>query len=197
MEDHATQSLLEAADDLARSRLSDARYEHTLRVAGTAERLAKAHGLAPEKARLAALIHDSAREVAKDEYLRLAAGWNLPVGEPERESPKLLHGPIAAELARRKLGINDEGVLDAVREHTVGADGMSELSLVLYLADKIEPVRDYPSVERIRKMSEADLHEAAAEALGRSIAHNEERGKPIHPSSREALAWLERRKYRE
>jgi predicted HD superfamily hydrolase involved in NAD metabolism len=192
MEDHANMhTLLEDADALARSRLSEKRYGHTLRVADTAGGLARVHGLDEDRTRLAALVHDAARETGPEEFLRLAAEWNLPMGEPERQSPKLLHGPLAAELARRELGVEDEEVLEAVRSHTTGEPGMGPLALALYVADKIEPAREYPSVERLRRLAREDLHAAATESLRRAIAHNEERGKEIHPSSREALEWLE------
>ena len=181
----------EPADVFARERLSAKRYGHTLRVADTAEYLARAHGLDPGRARLAALLHDTARELSPEQFLGLAGDLNLPVGEPERENPKLLHGPAAAELARRELGVGDREVLDAVREHTTGRPGMGPLSLVLYVADKIEPARDYPSVEDLRRLAGEDLRGAAAESLRRSIAHNEERGRPTHPASTETLAWLE------
>jgi predicted HD superfamily hydrolase involved in NAD metabolism len=191
MEDRVKIHPAEAADVFARERLSAKRYGHTLRVADTAQDLARDHGLDPERARLAALLHDAAREVPPGECLDLAERWSLPVGEPERESPKLLHGPVAAELARRELGVEDGEVLDAVREHTTGRPGMGPLSLVLFVADKIEPARDYPSVGRVRVLARENLGEAAAESLRRSIAHNEERGRPTHPASIETLAWLD------
>jgi predicted HD superfamily hydrolase involved in NAD metabolism len=184
-------ALLEAADDFARGRLSDKRYGHTVRVADTAESLARKHGLDPDRTRLAALLHDAARETEPEEFLMLADEWKLPVGEPERQSPKLLHGPVAAELARRELGVEDEEVLSAIRAHTVGRAGMEPIALALYVADKIEPARDYPSVQRIRGLAREDLREAAAESLRRAVAHNERRGKSIHPASREMLEWLE------
>jgi predicted HD superfamily hydrolase involved in NAD metabolism len=184
-------ALLQAADALARERLSQKRYGHTLRVADTVERLARIHGLDPARARLAALLHDAARETEPEEFLRLAEEWGLAAGEPERESPKLLHAPVAAELARRELGVEDEEVLAAIRAHTVGRPGMGSLALALYVADKIEPARDYPSVERLRRLAQEDLREAAAEALRRAIAHNERRARDIHPSSRAMLEWLE------
>lgn len=191
MEDRENIYPTRAADSLARERLSPKRYGHTLRVAATAEDLARTHGLDPNRARLAALVHDAAREMEPQDFLNLADEWGLPVGEPERESPKLLHGPVAAELARRELGVEDEGVLRAVREHTTGRPGMGPLSLALYVADKIEPARDYPSVERLRRLAREDLRGAAAESLRRSIGHNEERGRPTHPASFETLEWLQ------
>jgi predicted HD superfamily hydrolase involved in NAD metabolism len=184
-------ALLRAAGAFTRKRLSDKRYGHTLRVADTVERLAQLHGLDPDRARLAALLHDAAREMEPEDFLWFAGEWDLPVGEPERQSPKLLHAPVAAELARRELGVEDEEVLEAIRAHTVGKAGMGPLALALYVADKIEPARDYPSVERIRELARKDLREAAIEALRRAIAHNEERGRTIHPASRAMLEWLE------
>ncbi len=184
-------TLLPAADALARERLSEKRYSHTVRVADTAERLARMHGLDPSRVRLAALLHDAAREMEPDEFLRHAEEWDLAVGEPERESPKLLHAPVAAGLARRELGVEDEEVLAAIRAHTVGEPGMGPLALALYVADKIEPARDYPSVEKLRRLARKDLREAATEALRRVVAHNEQRERPVHPSSRAMLEWLE------
>src|SRR5215203_4596055 len=192
MKDYANaHTATENAASFARSRLSEKRYDHTLRVADTAAVLARVHGLDEDRARLSALIHDAARETEPEEFLRLAEEWGLSVGELERQSPKLLHGPVAAELARRELGVEDEEVLEAVRAHTVGRAGMGPLALVLYVADKIEPSRDYPSVGRIRELAQQDLREAAAEALRRVVAHNEERDRPIHPASRAMLEWLE------
>jgi predicted HD superfamily hydrolase involved in NAD metabolism len=191
MEDHAkTNTLLERAEALARSRLSERRYEHTLRVADTAEDLALAHDLDAQWARLAALLHDAAREMGPEEFLNLADKWGIQVGEPEQQSPKLLHGPVAAELAKRELGVDDEDVIEAIRAHTTGRPGMGPLALVLYVADKIEPARDYPSVGRLRTLARLDLKGAAEESL-RAIAHNEERGKATHPASLKMLDWLE------
>ena len=181
---------LKAADGYARERLSDKRYEHTLRVADAAERLAEAHGLDRAATRLAALLHDSAREVGPEELLRLAEERGLPVGPLERESPKLLHGPVAAELVRDDLGVENEGVLEAIRAHTTGATGICPVALAVFLADKIEPARDYPGIEELRALAEKDLSGAARASLEGSISFNEERGHRTHPRSVEALEWL-------
>lgn len=186
-----TNDLLQRAEALARERLSDKRFGHTTRVADTAERLARLHGLDTRRTRLAALLHDAAREMDRRDLLRRAEEWRLPVEKSERENPGILHGPVAAELARRSLGVADEEVLEAVRAHTTASPGISPIALAVYLADKIEPARDYPSVERLRKLADTNLADATREALRRVIAYNEQRGRSIHPESRKALAWLE------
>ena len=68
---------------------------------------------------------------------------------------------------------------------------MGPFALALYVADKIEPARDYPSVERLRRLAREDLHAAATESLRRAIAHNAGRGKDVHPASLQTLEWLE------
>lgn len=183
--------LLEEANTLTRSRLSNKRYTHVLGVANTAEELAHAHGLPPQKTRLAALLHDAAREFSPEELLESARGYGLEPDDFTEERPMLLHGPVAAEEARRELGVKDPEVLEAVRVHTTGAPGVGPLALAVYVADKIEPGRDYPSVGKLRELAREDLREAATAILRATEAHNENRGRPTHPDSRRMLAWLE------
>lgn len=183
-------ALLDTAEDYARKHLSEGRYNHTLRVADTAECLAKLHGLDPKKARLAALLHDAAREMGNDELLRVAEEEGLPVSGFERERPVLLHGPVAAELARKDLGVKDAEVWEAVRYHTTGAPGMGPLALALYVADKIEPGREGSGVKGLRKVALKSLRRVATAALEDSISHNERRGRSVHPKSIETLEWL-------
>ena len=184
-------ALLEAAEGYARECLSNKRYAHTQRVAETAERLAEFHGLDSKKARLAGLLHDTAREVGKEELLRVAEEDDLAVGDFEHERPMLLHGPVAAELARRELGVKDGEILDAVRAHTTGEPGMGALALTLFVADKVEPGREGPSVEDLRELACKDLRRSACATLEASISHNKDRGRPVHPKSLETLEWLE------
>jgi predicted HD superfamily hydrolase involved in NAD metabolism len=183
-------ALLDDAESYARERLSDKRYAHTLRVAETAEHLAMLHGLDPERARLAGLLHDTAREIGKEELLCVAEEDGLSVGDLERERPILLHGPVAAELAREDLGVEDGEILDAVRAHTTGEPGMGPLALALFVADKIEPGREQPGVEDLRELAPVSLHRAARAALEDSTAYNERRDRPAHPKSRQTLEWL-------
>jgi predicted HD superfamily hydrolase involved in NAD metabolism len=183
-------ALLDDAESYARERLSDKRYAHTLRVAETTEQLAKLHGLDPKRARLAGLLHDTAREVGKEELLRIAEEDGMPVGDFERERPILLHGPVAAKLAREDLGVENGEILDAVQAHTTGEPGMGPLALALFVADKIEPGREQPGVEDLRELAHVSLHRAARAALEDSVSYNERRDRPAHPKSRQTLEWL-------
>ena len=183
-------ALIKNAENYARERLSDKRYAHSLRVAETIEHLAKLHGLDPERSRLAGLLHDTAREIGEEELLRVAEEDGLSVGDFERERPILLHGPVAAELAREDLGVDDGDVLDAVRVHTTGEPGMGPLALALLVADKIEPSREQPGVDDLRDLAPVSLRRAARAALEDSISYNERRDRPAHPKSRQTLGWL-------
>jgi predicted HD superfamily hydrolase involved in NAD metabolism len=183
-------ALIKDAENYARERLSDKRYAHTLRVAETIERLAKLHGLDPEGSRLAGLLHDTAREIGKEELLRVAEEDGLSVGDFERERPILLHGPVAAKLAGEDLGVKDGEILDAVRVHTTGEPGMRPLALALFVADKIEPGREQSGVEGLRDLASESLYRAARAALEDSISYNERRNRPAHPKSRQTLDWL-------
>ena len=185
------EDLLKAAEDLARASLSEKRYAHVAGVADTAESLARQHYLPPRKARLAALLHDVSRESSPDELLAAAQRHGIELDDFTADKPMLLHGPVAAEAARNELGIEDPEILEAVRFHTTGAPRIGPVAVALYVADKIEPSRDYPSVEKLRDLAQKDLHEAAASILRATHAHNKNKGNPTHPDSRRMLAWLE------
>jgi predicted HD superfamily hydrolase involved in NAD metabolism len=182
--------LLETAKEYARERLSEERYAHSLRVANSAESLAKLYNLDLKKARLSALLHDAAREMDKDELLRVAKEAGLPIGDFERERPVLLHGPVAATLASKELGLEDAEVREAIYHHTTGAPGIGPLALAVYVADKIEPGRRGSSVENLRNVALKSLRGAAKAALEDSISHDERCSRPTHPKSLQTLEWL-------
>ncbi|MCL6515976.1 bis(5'-nucleosyl)-tetraphosphatase (symmetrical) YqeK [Alicyclobacillus sp.] len=160
-----------------RRELSPARFRHTEGVVETAERLALRHGVDPEKARLAAWIHDVAREW---DWPRLAeAGRRHGVDRVFFEVPAVLHGPVAAALAKEWFGIDDEDIQNAIRHHTSGRPGMSPLEMVVCLADAVEPGRHYPGVDDLRRTAELDLVRALAESFDSTLIYLIERHQPI------------------
>ncbi|QGP92459.1 HD domain protein [Neomoorella glycerini] len=175
---------------LLAARLPAGRYRHSLGVADTAAGLAVKNGVDPEQARLAGLLHDYARDLPPEKLLDLAGAAGLITCDLERRLPVLLHGPVGALLLERELGITDKAILQAVARHTVGAPGMTTLDKIIYLADVIEPGRQFAGVQAIRKAAATDLEAALLKALEASIVYVLDKEQPLHPATVEARNYI-------
>ena len=174
------------AKELVRSRLSDKRYEHTLNVRKMAVKLAKRHDADEDRAALAALLHDAAKEISKDEMRAIMkAHPEYAEGGEDRPTP-VWHGICAAILARTEWGVKDEAVLSAIACHTAGKPGMSKLDKILYLADMTSAERDWPGVNKLRKLERKDLDAAMLMALKQTNDFVLSQGKPLDPMSKAA-----------
>ena len=174
------------AKELVRSRLSDKRYEHTLNVRKMAVKLAKRHDADEDRAALAALLHDAAKEISKDEMRAIMkAHPEYAEGGEARPTP-VWHGICAAILARTEWGVKDEAVLSAIACHTAGKPGMSKLDKILYLADMSSAERDWPGVNKLRKLERKDLDAAMLMALKQTNDFVLSQGKPLDPMSKAA-----------
>ncbi|MEW6545331.1 MAG: bis(5'-nucleosyl)-tetraphosphatase (symmetrical) YqeK [Bacillota bacterium] len=171
-------------------RLPAHRWAHSLGTATVARELAPRLGADPAKAWIAGLVHDIARDLPAGELLSLAGCFGILVDTVEREAPELLHGPVGAELARRELGVDDPEILDAVARHTVGGAGLRPLSLLLYLADFIEPNRDFPGVEEVRQTARRDPELAALWTMEKTLTYLFREGLPAHPATLEGRNFL-------
>ncbi len=151
------------------------RYAHILRVARTAERLARAHGLDPQPARIAGMLHDLARLYSGERLLRECAGRGLAIDAFERANPVVLHARLGAELAREDFGVTDEAILSAIRKHTVAAVVMGPLDEVVYLADGLEPGRDFAGRAETLALALADLRAGMRAALAQTLTYQRSR----------------------
>lgn len=158
--------------------------EHTIQVEATAVDLGKIYGGDINKIRTAALFHDIGRGLdmeALNEYIDF---FDL---EPRYlDNKNLSHSKVGAKLMERDFGIKDQEILDAVSYHTTGRKGMTLLEKILYLADAIEPNRDYPGVEELRGRAFEDLDRALLMALDQSISFVEEKGYALDKDTIEA-----------
>lgn len=170
--------------------LTPHRWQHTLGVATTAVQLAERYGCNPAKVKLAALCHDCARELPKAAALKHLLEFGILADEMEASYPVLLHGPIAAELVRRRFGIDDPAVLDSIRYHTTGRPRMCRLERILYVADTIEPGRRFTGVDELRRLAMTDLDKAVLACMDAAIRYLLNRGAVIHPRSLSARNWL-------
>lgn len=160
-----------------RASLPDKRMRHTAGVIETAIRLAAENGVDPIKAEIAALLHDCAKYLPDEELLKRSH-------DPTPVLP-VLHAEIGAQLAEREYGVTDPEILRAIRLHTTGDADMTVLDKIIYLADMIEPGRDYPSVNAIR--AEKTLDKAVLLAMERGLVYIQQRGFPIHPATLRAI----------
>lgn len=178
---------------LAKKRLSAKRYQHTLNVRRMAVKLAKRWGADPEKAALAALLHDTAKELPREEMLQILNDNAIMAENAQNRPSPVWHGICAAILAQTQWGLEDEEVLSAIRCHTTGKPGMSLLDEIVFLADMTSAERDYPEVDYLRKLEKKDIHQAIREALEMNLQWLEESGKPVDEETRAALEDLRQR----
>ncbi len=178
---------------LAKKRLSAKRYQHTLNVRRMAVKLAKRWGADPEKAALAALLHDTAKELPREEMLQILNDNAIMAENAQNRPSPVWHGICAAILAQTQWGVEDEEVLSAIRCHTTGKPGMSLLDEIVFLADMTSAERDYPEVDYLRKLEKKDIHQAMREALEMNLHWLEESGRPVDEETRAALEDLRQR----
>ena len=165
--------------------LSKKRYNHSINVAGAALELARRYKANEDKAYIAGLLHDCAKELPAQEQLALLEKSDLDVSDVERKAAPLFHAIAGSELVKTEFDITDKEIIHAIMYHTVGCGNMPLLSQIVYLADLISEDRDYKDVKRMRKYAEKSLEKAMFEALRFSVADSVEKGNTIPVSTLE------------
>ncbi|MGI6144524.1 MAG: HD domain-containing protein [Clostridia bacterium] len=170
--------------NILKARLSPVRYMHTQNVVETAMKMGEKLGINEEmmeKLWLAALLHDFAKDLSGQELLKIAGAHNLIIYKAEEVQPDLLHGPVGAFLCRRDLQIADEEILRAIHFHTTGHERMTLLEKLVFLADLIEPSRNYAGVDELRKICEDDLDKGLLLAFDSTLQYVLRKKMLIHP----------------
>lgn len=174
----------------AKNMLPAKRYCHTKNVAAAARVLALRFGASPEKAELAAWLHDLVKPCDRAQLLQLLGQDAIMAGSTASRPQPVWHGPACAIYARHQLGIDDAEVLSAIECHTTGKPGMSTLDKVVFLADYISEERTTPGVDGVRKLAETDLDAAVVAAMEHSIAWLRSTGRKVDTESLAALEWM-------
>lgn len=170
--------------------LKSKRFNHVLRVEQTAIKLARANHVDIEKASIAGLCHDYAKQRPDQDFINEIHRKGL---DPDllHYGNAIWHGVVGAELIKDELGIWDEDILNAVRHHTTGAAVMTPLEQVVYMADYIEPARDFPGVDRARQLTTASLAAGVAYQTKKTLEYLVEKGSPVYPKTLETYnAWV-------
>ena len=172
-----------------RSQMSQRRFDHCLRVEKKIIELATLYGADVTKASLAALIHDYAKERPLEELQELVVKKQLSE-QLKNQSSEILHGPVGAEILKDELEIQDEEILDAIREHTIGGTSMTLLSKCLFVADAIEDGRNYPGVEEARVIAQHNIDEAVRYLVRHTLQYLIEKEVYIYPGTLEVYNYL-------
>ncbi|OHX53547.1 phosphohydrolase [Planococcus salinarum] len=178
---------------LVKKRLPDNRYAHVVGVLNTATALAIRFGVPQEKAQVAAILHDVAKFSDKE--------WMKSIMEKEAMDPLLLeyhselwHAPVGAYVAAYEFGVEDEDVLNAIRYHTTGRAGMSDLEKVVYIADLVEPNRKFKGVEELRQLKEQGLDVMMEACVKHSIDFLVSKNQPVYPDSLKCYEYFVQQK---
>ena len=164
--------------------LSDYRYEHSLRVGETAKELAHIYHVDEEKDYLAGIIHDIAKEFTKEQNEEIIKrnGYSLD----KNSTPRINHAIVGAVYAKEKYHL-DEEIIHAIFSHTIGDIPMSTLDKIVFIADKIEPGKNYPKIEEERKLAKENLDKAIILCMENNHQKLRKENKKIAPKSIEVL----------
>jgi predicted HD superfamily hydrolase involved in NAD metabolism len=163
--------------------LSTKRLMHSEGTAKTAEKLAIIYNVDSRKAYLAGLVHDCTRETDIAAQNNMLEALELEVDELTLTTKELLHALTAEYLMINEFNIYDEEVISAVRFHTTGRENMTLLEKIIFLADVIEPSRDFPGIEYIRQIAKENIDEALLAAFESSIKFLLGKRQMIHPNT--------------
>lgn len=164
--------------------LPEKRLKHCLGVEQTAIELAERFGVDREKAGLAGLLHDYAKKLSDEEFLALIDKYDL---DPKLKNwgNNVWHGMVGIYKIQEDLRLSDPEILRAIEIHTVGSAQMSDLDKVVYVADYIEPNRDFLGVEEAREIARISLNRAVAYETAHTVEYLAHQGLPIFPQTLE------------
>jgi nicotinate-nucleotide adenylyltransferase len=190
--DYGAQVELYWLREKAYAMLKPKRIAHVAGVESEAVSLARRWGEDPETAAEAGILHDITKKLSLEEELILCGKYGIINDNIEKTNVKLLHAKTGAALAKDLFGISDE-IYEAIRWHTTGKPDMTLLEKVIYLADYIEPNRDFPGVEELRKAAYEDIDAAMELGLRMSLEDIRSYGEEPHRITAEAYEWYSRK----
>ncbi len=171
--------------------LKESRVNHVLGCADTARKLARLYGADETAAYRAGLLHDVTKAIDGEDQLLLVDKYDILISDFERSHPKLLHAKTGAYVAKYVFGESEE-IQKAIFWHTTGKADMSLMEKIIYLADYMEPTRDFPGVEKLRELAWTDLNRAMLLAFTMCIEELVRENKNVCKDSREARDFIAR-----
>ena len=186
--DYGAKPQLDWLRERAYAYLKPKRIPHVAGCEQEASKLALRWGEDPGDAAEAGILHDITKKLSMDEQLILAEKYGIVFDKFERENIKLTHAITGAALSRDLFGVPDR-IYSAIRWHTTGRADMTLLEKIIYLADYIEPTRDFDGVERLRKLAYENIDSAMVLGLEMSLEELRQNGIEPHGATVSALEW--------
>ena len=181
----------ENAREELRVRLSPRRFTHTMGTVQVAEKLAAYYLQDVDKACIAALLHDCAKEYSADKKRMLCRQWGIQLDPVLEADIDIAHSLISAESARRDYNVRDPEILQAIRYHTTGNKGMTMLDKIIMLADYIAPHRSsFGPTNEMRSLAKTNINQALVMGIEHTVKEREQTGSPVHTWSLDALKHL-------
>ena len=189
VDDHWKNLSMDALERVVISLLNPNRVAHVLGCRDTAVELAKRWGVDETDAGRAGLLHDVTKALDGPLQLTLCRCYGKVLDDFSLRYPKTLHALTGSLVAERIFGEN-QAVVSAIECHTTGKAAMNMLEKIIYVADYMEPNRDFPGVEELRRLAFSDMDQAMRYGLNMTLEHLKRQGAEVSPASREALAYL-------
>ncbi len=183
---------MEELEQVVVSLLKPNRVAHVLGCRDTARELANVWGADETDAARAGLLHDITKALSGPLQLTVCHTYGEALSDFSSHNPKTLHALTGSLVAERIFGENP-AVVAAICSHTTGKADMNTLEKIIYVADYMEPNRDFPGVDRLRHLAYTDLDGALRMGLEMTLALLKEQGREISPESQEAISWLKRK----
>ena len=180
---------MEELEQVVVNLLNPNRVNHVLGCRDTAADLAKVWGADVTDAARAGLLHDITKALDGPLQLTLCSEYGKVLDEFSENNPKTLHALTGSLVAERIFGEN-EAVVKAIESHTTGKPAMNTLEKIIYVADYMEPNRDFPGVEELRRLAYSDLDGALKLGLEMTLDMLIRQKRQISPASSQALAYL-------
>ena len=180
---------MEQLEQAVVSLLNPNRVAHVLGCRDAAIELARVWGVDETDAARAGLLHDITKALDGPLQLTLCNAYGIILDNFSVKNPKTLHALTGSLVAKRIFGEND-AVVRAIRSHTTGKADMNMLEKIIYVADYMEPNRDFDGVEELRVLAHTDIDKALKLGLEMTLSMLRQQGREISPESQEALAWL-------
>lgn len=176
-------------EEKLRTMLKPERFMHSLSVRDTAVKMAEIFGADTEKARIAGLLHDNAKNM--DNLYERCRDLEVELDEIEMQNAGLVHAKLGAETAKCIFGVTDSEIIGAIRHHTLGKPDMTLLEKIVFVADLTEPLRTFPDAARLREIAFSDIDRAVYECVKSTIAVNLARKTAVHPNAYAILEQYE------